>query len=166
MKKIWKITRFFNLIEVSLALGVTAVGVMGAIAILPIAMKTSSSTTYSSYLSDATGMIFMEIDNILNENCYYYKYDEEQKNLDDPAKLSEIQEERKEQFADIMGDNEKAAVYLNEEMKISSGSGNSTGVYVLQEAVRGANHGISAFYPDSRQAPGSLTAPDSDYTQN
>ena len=65
-----------------------------------------------------------------------------------------------------MGDNEKAAVYLNEEMKISSGAGNSTGVYVLPEAVRGANHGIIALYPDSRQAPGSLTAPDSDYTQN
>lgn len=59
--KISKI-RFFNMIEVCLALGVMAVGVIGAVAILPSAMKTSEIASNDLYIADAVNMLFAQID--------------------------------------------------------------------------------------------------------
>lgn len=54
--------RFFTLIEVTLAMGVTAVGVIGVMAILPYALKTTVETTRETYLSTAANLFFAAID--------------------------------------------------------------------------------------------------------
>lgn len=66
--------RFFNMIEVCLALGVMAVGVIGAVAILPSAMKTSQIASNDVYLADAVNIIFAQIDREVNR--IQYEYDE------------------------------------------------------------------------------------------
>lgn len=154
MKTKCYLRRFFNMIEVSLALGVTAVGVLGAITILPIALKTTNSTTYAAYLSDAASMVFMGIDDYLNEACYHLEYDKEHKTGITAEEMQEIVQKRQEAFAEIFETNEKGAKNLNDELEIKSGS--STGVHIIHE--KNGNHGIIAFYPKN---PGvSITVPD------
>lgn len=41
--------RFFNLVEVSLAIAVSSIGVVGVLGVLPFAMKTTRATTRDSY---------------------------------------------------------------------------------------------------------------------
>lgn len=157
MKTKHYLRHFFNMIEVSLALGVTAVGVLGAITILPIALKTTNSTTYAAYLSDAANMVFMGIDDHLNEACYHLDYDKEHKSDIAADDMQKINQKRKEAFAEFFKTNEDGAKNLNKELEIKSGS--STGVHIIHAKV--GNHGIIAFYPED---PGvSIAVPD-DYT--
>lgn len=54
--------RFFNMVEVTMALGVTAVGVAGVMTVLPTAMRTNQTATRNAYLADMANIIFSEID--------------------------------------------------------------------------------------------------------
>ena len=149
MKTKYSLRHFFNMIEVSLALGVTAVGVLGAVAILPVALKTTSSATYSAYLADASNMVFMGIDDCLNEECYSFDYEKEHKAGVSAEELAKIYQERRKKFGDIFypgKSNEKAAVELNSRLKISTPP-DSKGVYIVHETKD--NHGLIAFYPDT-----------------
>ena len=169
MKMKLKLKRFFNLIEVSLAMGVTAVGILGAITILPIALKTTAATSYSAYLSDASNMIFAGIDNFLNEECYTLDYEEAHKGDVTAEKLQEIYTKRRESFKDIFPDNVSGSINLNAGLDFSNSATSSSGVYVVLEkqkrgngkgkqekeddsAIEGGflfNHGLIAFYPES-----------------
>lgn len=157
MKKKCRMRRFFNMIEVSLALGVTAVGVLGAIAILPIALKTTSATTYSAYLSDAANMVFMGIDDCLNEKCYALGYETEHKDGVSAKELQDVYEERRKEFSKIFEKNVDAAVNLNRDMKKITESPDSKGVYIVHE--KKDNHGLIAFYPDTPETT-SISLPD------
>lgn len=141
------------MIEVSLALGITAVGVLGAVAILPIALKTTNDTTYSTYLSDAANMVFMGIDNYLNEECYFIDYADEHKAGITMEKLAEIYKKRRTEFADIFETNKGGAINLNKNLSFSSSSG--TGVRVKHWICGGSdsNHGIIAFYTTNDLLP-------------
>lgn len=169
MKMKLKMKRFFNLIEVSLAMGVTAVGILGAVTILPIALKTTSSTTYSAYLSDASNMIFAGIDNFLNEECYLYGYEAEHKSDVTTEKLQEIYTARQNKFSRIFPDNISGSINLNAGLEIPSDSTSNSGVHVvLVKQTKGNgtgeqtpdsnkhslqyNHGLIAFYPKSTSA--------------
>ncbi len=68
MKHTEKIKRYFNLIEVSLALGVTALGVTGVMTVLPYAMKSASNASNETYLASAANMIFAEINRSITED--------------------------------------------------------------------------------------------------
>lgn len=149
--------RFFNMIEVSLAMGVTAVGVLGAVTILPIALKTTNSTTYNAYLSDAANMVFMGIDEFLNEECYYIKYEDEHKSGATAEDIQKVNEERREAFSEIFDTNMEAAKILNEELGKRIISGTSTGVHVIHEIKD--DHGFFAFYPEDPNL-GAISLPD------
>ena len=165
MKMKLKLKRFFNLIEVSLAMGVTAVGILGAITILPIALKTTAATSYSAYLSDASNMIFAGIDNFLNEECYTLDYEEAHKGDVTAEKLQEIYTKRRRSFKDIFPDNVSGSINLNAGLDFSNSATSSSGVYVvLEKRSKGDgkgnffdpdggdindNHGLIAFYPES-----------------
>ncbi len=62
MKHTQRIKRYFNLIEVSLALGVTALGVAGVMTLLPYAIKSSQKATNDTYLASAASMVFSGIE--------------------------------------------------------------------------------------------------------
>lgn len=145
MKMKCKLRRFFNMIEVSLALGVTAVGVLGAVTILPIALKTTNSTTYGAYLSDAANMIFMGLDDFLNEECYAIGYATEHENGVSAERLQDIYKDRREAFSDIFKTNKDGALNLNEGLEISAAT--SSGVFIGH--TKKDNHGLIAFYPES-----------------
>lgn len=165
MKMKLKLKRFFNLIEVSLAMGVTAVGILGAITILPIALKTTAATSYSAYLSDASNMIFAGIDNFLNEECYTLDYAEAHKGNVTAEKLQEIYIKRRKSFKEIFQTNVSGSINLNAGLDFSNSATSSSGVYVvLEKKSRGNgkgyffdpdggdindNHGLIAFYPES-----------------
>lgn len=159
MKTKYSLRHFFNMIEVSLALGVTAVGVLGAVAILPVALKTTSSATYSAYLADASNMVFMGIDDCLNEECYSFDYEKEHKAGVSAEDLAKIYQERRKKFGNIFypgKSNKRAAVELNSRLKISTPP-DSKGVYIVHE--RKDNHGLIAFYPDTPEQT-SFSIPD------
>lgn len=84
MKQIMMKKRFFNMIEVCLALGVMAVGVIGAVAILPGAMKTSQIASNDVYIADAVNMIFSQIDQEVTRIQLKYDNDETAKDSEDP----------------------------------------------------------------------------------
>ena len=165
MKMKLKLKRFFNLIEVSLAMGVTAVGILGAITILPIALKTTAATSYSAYLSDASNMIFAGIDNFLNEECYTLDYEEAHKGDVTAEKLQEIYIKRRKSFKEIFQTNVSGSINLNAGLDFSNSATSSSGVYVvLEKKSKGDgkgyffdpdggdindNHGLIAFYPES-----------------
>lgn len=67
MKLKRKLKRFFNLVEVSLALGVTAVGVVGVMTILPYALKTAQTTSFDTYLADSAALLFAEMDRLVQQ---------------------------------------------------------------------------------------------------
>ena len=157
MKTKYSLRHFFNMIEVSLALGVTAVGVLGAVAILPVALKTTNSATYSAYLSDAASMIFMEIDDCLNEKCYTLDYEKEHKDGVSAKDLQDVYEERRKEFRKIFEKNVDAAVNLNRDMKKIEAPPDRKGVYIVHE--RKDNHGLIAFYPDPPEQT-SISIPD------
>lgn len=146
--------RFFNMIEISLALGVTSVGVLGAVTILPIALKTSSATTYNAYLSDAANMVFMGLDEYLNETCYALDYEKEHTPGISAEDLQDIYKDRREAFRDIFPSNTDGAVTLNNGLKKRLKSGSSTGVQVLHKTQK--NHGLIAFYSSTPPSPGDL----------
>lgn len=50
------------MVEVGLALGVAAIGVVGVMAILPFALKTTQNSSREAYLGDAASFIFSRID--------------------------------------------------------------------------------------------------------
>ena len=156
MKKKCRMRHFFNMIEVSLALGVTAVGVLGAVAILPIALKTTSSATYSAYLSDAASMVFMGLDDFLNEECHSLGYQDAQKSGITSDELEKIYQRRRDAFSDIFETNVKAGKNLNDGLKITQPA-DSKGVYVVH--VKKDNHGLIAFYPDTPEQT-SFSIPD------
>ena len=163
MKTKYSLRHFFNMIEVSLALGVTAVGVLGAVAILPVALKTTSSATYSAYLADASNMVFMGIDDCLNEECYSFDYEKEHKAGVSAEDLAKIYQERRKKFGDIFypgKSNERAAEELNSRLKISTPP-DSKGVYIVHKTKD--NHGLIAFYPVEREST-SISLPD-EYTE-
>jgi len=89
MKRFRKIRRFFNLVEVSLALGVAAVGVVGAMTILPYAMRTTQQTMNDTYLCDVAEMIFTEIDRVLEA---------QQKNKSDVPEAGETKSPKQKAF--------------------------------------------------------------------
>lgn len=167
MKMKLKLKRFFNLIEVSLAMGVTAVGILGAITILPIALKTTAATSYSAYLSDASNMIFAGIDNFLNEECYTLDYEEAHKGDVSAEKLQEIYIKRRKSFKEIFQNNISGSINLNAGLDFSNSATSSSGVYVVLEKQKSGNgkgsftnldsegegirfnHGLIAFYPES-----------------
>lgn len=165
MKMKLKLKRFFNLIEVSLAMGVTAVGILGAITILPIALKTTAATSYSAYLSDASNMIFAGIDNFLNEECYTLDYEEAHEGDVTAEKLQEIYTKRRRSFKEIFPDNVSGSINLNTGLDFSNSATSSSGVYVVLEKQKTGhgkdsftilgdeeihfNHGLIAFYPES-----------------
>ncbi len=60
-KKITGLQRF-SMVEVTLAMGVAAIGVIGAMALLPVALNSTSNSTSNTYLSDAATSIFAVID--------------------------------------------------------------------------------------------------------
>ncbi len=62
MKHTQRIKGYFNLIEVSLALGVTALGVAGVMTLLPYAIKSSQKATNDTYLASAASMVFAGIE--------------------------------------------------------------------------------------------------------
>lgn len=162
MKTKYSLRHFFNMIEVSLALGVTAVGVLGAVAILPVALKTTSSATYSAYLSDAASMIFMSLDDLLNEKCYTHDYEKEHKDGVSAKELQDVYKERRNEFQKIFVEkNVDAAGNLNKDMKKITAPPESDrkGVYIVHE--RKDNHGLIAFYPDTPDLS-SISLPDYD----
>ena len=161
MKTKYSLRHFFNMIEVSLALGVTAVGVLGAVAILPVALKTTSSATYSAYLSDAASMTFMSLDDLLNEKCYTLDYEKEHKDGVSAKELQDVYEERRNEFSKIFEKNVDAAVNLNRDMKKITAPPDRKGVYIVHE--RKDNHGLIAFYPAEPEST-SITLPD-EYTE-
>ncbi len=67
MKRIYRIKRYFNLIEVSLALGVTALGVAGVMTLLPFAIRTSQNATNDTYLASAASLVFSGIEQKIEE---------------------------------------------------------------------------------------------------
>ena len=159
MKKKCRMRHFFNMIEVSLALGVTAVGVLGAITILPVALKTTNSATYSAYLSDAANMVFMGIDDYLNTECFSLDYEKEHKVGVSAKELADIYQKRREKFGDIFypgESNEKAAEKLNSGLKITTPP-DSKGVHILH--VKDKNNGLIAFYSETPEVS-SLSLPD------
>ena len=179
MKMKLKLKRFFNLIEVSLAMGVTAVGILGAITILPIALKTTAATSYSAYLSDASNMIFAGIDNFLNEECYTLDYEEAHKGDVTAEKLQEIYTERRENFKEIFPNNISGSINLNAGLDFANNATSSSGVHVVLEKKKSGNgkgsftnldgeelhfnHGLIAFYPESYSK--TITLPDT-YTES
>lgn len=168
MKMKLKMKRFFNLIEVSLAMGVTAVGILGAVTILPIALKTTSSTTYSAYLSDASNMIFAGIDNFLNEECYLHRYQDEHRSDVTAQELQEIDEARSEKFRNIFAveNNDKAANNLNAGLEIphdiTSSKSDRTGVHVVLVKAENDNHGLIAFYSSNPPSSSAIELPKTD----
>lgn len=93
MKRFHKARRFFNLVEVTLALGVTAMGVVGAMTILPFAMRTTQQTARDTYLCDAADMIFTEIDRVLKES---------QKGKSETSTSSSVKPEKQQIFENLM----------------------------------------------------------------
>lgn len=92
--------RFFNMIEVCLAIGVMAVGVIGAVAILPSAMKTSQNASNDVYLADAANIIFAQIDREVKR--IQIEYDESrQKNIANGSSATGDQR-LKDEFADLL----------------------------------------------------------------
>ncbi len=151
MKTKYRLRHFFNMIEVSLALGVTAVGVLGAVTVLPVALKTTNTAVYSAYLSDAANMVFMGLDRYLNENCYNIDYEKEHKTGTTAAELEKIYQERRQKFADIFYPNEKnaeAAKRLNDVLDVTQSGGE--GVHILHQ--KQDNYGLIAFYPETPKA--------------
>lgn len=55
------------MIEVTLAIGVTAIGVVGVMAVLPYALKTTQYTSRETYLSTAANLIFAAVDQAVQE---------------------------------------------------------------------------------------------------
>lgn len=162
MKMKLKMKRFFNLIEVSLAMGVTAVGILGAVTILPVALKTASAATYNAYLTDASNMIFAGIDDFLNEKCYLHRYEDEHKSDVTTEELQEIDDERSKRFADIFDGKSTAASRLNQGLTISRNATTDVGVRV--ELVKSdSNHGLIAFY--STAIPSNIEIPE-EYTES
>lgn len=53
--------KFFNMIEVLLALGVTAVGIMGLMAVIPVTLNANRDAASDSYINDVVNTKFVEI---------------------------------------------------------------------------------------------------------
>ena len=53
--------KFFNMIEVLLALGVTAVGIMGIMAVIPVTLNANRDASADSYITDVVNTKFTEI---------------------------------------------------------------------------------------------------------
>ena len=53
--------KFFNMIEVLLALGVTAVGIMGILAVIPMTLNANRDAAADSYINDVVNTKFTEI---------------------------------------------------------------------------------------------------------
>ena len=50
--------KFFNMIEVLLALGVTAVGIMGILAVIPMTLNANRDAAADSYITDVVNTKF------------------------------------------------------------------------------------------------------------
>lgn len=139
MKRFHRVRRFFNLVEVTLALGVTAMGVVGAMTILPFAMRTTQQTARDTYLCDAANMIFTEIDRVLAEK---------QKGKSETPPSSGGKAEKREIFERLMEtNNEKEAANLNDllDLEDSDLGGNGYTVVHTKPAVA-AGFGMLSFY--------------------
>lgn len=53
--------KFFNMIEVLLALGVTAIGIMGIMAVIPVTLNANRDASADSYITDVVNTKFTEI---------------------------------------------------------------------------------------------------------
>lgn len=143
MKRFHRVRRFFNLVEVTLALGVTAMGVVGAMTILPFAMRTTQQTARDTYLCDAANMIFTEIDRVLAEK---------QKGKSETPPSSGGKAEKREIFERLMEtlsdqSHDKEAANLNEllDLEDSDLGGNGYTVVHTKPSVA-AGFGMLSFY--------------------
>ena len=64
--------KFFNMIEVLLALGVTAVGIMGILAVIPMTLNANRDAAADSYITDVVNTKFTEIAGAVRGNPSNY----------------------------------------------------------------------------------------------
>ena len=136
MKRFHKARRFFNLVEVTLALGVTAMGVVGAMTILPFAMRTTQQTARDTYLCDAADMIFTEIDRVLKES---------QKGKSETSTSSGVKPEKQQIFENLMNDPRE----LNNLLDLEDSDLGENGYAVVHTKPQGATNegfGLLSFY--------------------
>ena len=63
--------RFFNLIEVVLALGVAALGIAGIMAVIPVSMKAAKQADHENAAADLVNTFLSQWDvKLRNENWY------------------------------------------------------------------------------------------------